>query len=287
MNCDSTPCTSPDGFSPAAGLIYGPDHQLFGTTEQGGPSGLGTVFATPAIVNSSPDPTPVANYSFGSQPSDGSHPYFGRLVTSGDGVFFGTTADGGANGRGTVFMATFRKNTWTEQTIYSFGAYQGDVVSPQNGVVLGKDGAVYGCAGGGIHKSGGVYQGGVYKLTPPAAGATQWSETIPYYFGAQAMDPSANPYCGIAMDGSGNIFGTTSGGGKYGEGAFFELTPPPAGQQYGSETVLHSFGKVTKGVADGTAPQTGPVEKGTVFYGVTPSGGAGGFGIAYKINVKN
>jgi uncharacterized repeat protein (TIGR03803 family) len=33
------------------------------------------------------------------------------------------------------------------------------------------------------------------------------------------------PYAGLVMDASGNLFGTTRGGGKFGGGTVFELSP--------------------------------------------------------------
>ncbi len=45
--------------------------------------------------------------------------------------------------------------------------------------------------------------------------------------------------CGaLILDGSGNLYGTTSFGGAYGWGIVFELTPKTGGW---TEKVLHSF----------------------------------------------
>ena len=71
----------------------------------------------------------------------------------------------------------------------------------------------------------------------------------------------------------GNFYGTTSGGGTYGDGTVFKVTPT------GSLTVLYNF---TAG-NDGYNPYAPPVE-GTDgnFYGTVYNGGAG-LGTIYKI----
>jgi uncharacterized repeat protein (TIGR03803 family) len=58
----------------------------------------------------------------------------------------------------------------------------------------------------------------------------------------------------------------------------FKLTPPAAGQQSWTETVLHSFG-----AGDGQNPSSAPLKRGKVLYGVTDLGGSGGKGAVYSI----
>ena len=83
-----------DGGNPEAGLVLSGD-ALYGTTENGGTNGSGSVFA----VNS--DGTGFTNvYSFTGD-SDGAVP-LGGLILSG-GTLYGTASEGGTNGSGTVF----------------------------------------------------------------------------------------------------------------------------------------------------------------------------------------
>src|ERR1039457_1010591 len=71
-----------DGQDPLAGLVQGSDGNFYGTTNQGGAMGAGTVFKiTPAGAL-------TTLYPFAG--SDGSHPYAG-LVQGTDGNFYGTT----------------------------------------------------------------------------------------------------------------------------------------------------------------------------------------------------
>ena len=87
-------CT--DGCSPIAGLIQGTDGNLYGTTEfggTGGGNGYGTVFEI------TPSGTLTTLHNFVG--TDGYQPT--GLVQATNGVFYGTTEAGGANGDGTVF----------------------------------------------------------------------------------------------------------------------------------------------------------------------------------------
>jgi hypothetical protein len=62
-----------------------------------------------------------------------------------------------------------------------------------------------------------TYQGGVngtgtlIELTPPASGQSGWTEATVYSFGA--WPDAANPRGGMLVDGNGNIYTATYGGG--------------------------------------------------------------------------
>jgi uncharacterized repeat protein (TIGR03803 family) len=49
----------------------------------------------------------------------------------------------------------------------------------------------------------------------------------------------AGLWASLVFDANGNLYGTTSGGGTYGQGTVFKLTPSSNGKW--SETVVHSF----------------------------------------------
>jgi uncharacterized repeat protein (TIGR03803 family) len=72
-------------------------------------------------------------------------------------------------------------------------------------------------------------------------------------------------YAGVALDGKGNLYGTTSGGGAYGSGTVFELSPGSGGKW--SEKILHSFCKGGGRCSDGALPQSTPAldEAGDVY----------------------
>jgi uncharacterized repeat protein (TIGR03803 family) len=98
-------CSQPncaDGENPNAGLFQATDGNFYGTTQFGGVYGGGTVFE----ITSNGVLTTL--YNFCSQPSctDGEYPIAG-LIQATDGIFYGTTLNGGATpctyGCGTVF----------------------------------------------------------------------------------------------------------------------------------------------------------------------------------------
>jgi uncharacterized repeat protein (TIGR03803 family) len=115
LNTDGTSFTnlhtfigSSDGATPYAGLILS-GNTLYGTTRQGGISGIGTVFSvntdgtgfrtlysfTAASTNSSGTYTNA----------DGYFPYAGLILLGGS--LYGTTEYGGSSGNGTVFSISF------------------------------------------------------------------------------------------------------------------------------------------------------------------------------------
>jgi hypothetical protein len=79
---------------------------------------------------------------------------------------------------------------------------------------------------------------------------------------------------------SGMLFGTTLEGGANNMGSVFQMAPPnnPGGPW--KERVLYSFGSFA---GDGTFPNAGLLPAHPGFYGVTPSGGAHGRGIAFLV----
>jgi uncharacterized repeat protein (TIGR03803 family) len=213
-------------------------------------------------------------HSFSNTP-DGSQPWAG-LVRDAAGHLYGTTTMGGDYGYGLVFRAVQRNSGWMLVPLYSFPPPgQGDDGAiPNAPVVIGPDGALYGTT-----TTGGHNQGTVFKLTPPAricaASRCPWTETILYRF--TGGSDGGNPYSPVVFDGSGNLYGTTQGGGSANLGAVFELTPSGPGW---TESVLYSF----TGFPDGSQPETGVLldENGNV-YGTTADGGLGNSGTVFQL----
>jgi uncharacterized repeat protein (TIGR03803 family) len=98
-----------DGEHPYAGVIQGSDGNFYGTTYQGGASGLGTVFKI------TPSGTETVLHSFAGGSSDGANPEAG-LIQGTDGNFYGNTYLGGASSLGTVFEIT---SSGTEIVLHS------------------------------------------------------------------------------------------------------------------------------------------------------------------------
>lgn len=102
------------------------------------------------------------------------------------------------------------------------------------------------------------------------------ASTLPvlYSFGASATD-GKEPLAGLIMDGAGNFYGTTSGGGAYAGGVVFKIAAS------GTETILHSFGA---SATDGQLPGPLIMDSAGNVYGTTASGGANSQGTVFKID---
>ncbi len=152
-----------DGKGPIAGLIQADDGNFYGTTENGGTYGAGTVFKI------TPDGQETVLHSFGNG-SDGAYP-IASLMQGSDGNLYGTTVYGGAYApSGTVFKIT---PEGVETVIYSFApsgyGYFPIGEQPQSALIQGSDGNLYGTATFG----GASGLGTIFKLTGAMPGAAK------------------------------------------------------------------------------------------------------------------
>jgi uncharacterized repeat protein (TIGR03803 family) len=163
----------------------------------------------------------------------------------------------------------------TESAIYSFtGGNDGGF--PHAGLIANRNHtALFGTTA----SDGAGHNGVVFKLTPPAAGQTAWTETVLYSF--TGGNDGAIPYASLYVDAAGNLYGTTEGGGASGEGVVYQLSPPAAGKSAWTQTVLHSF----TGGADGGEPWSPIIADATgALYGTATIGGAGVVGALWKLS---
>ena len=234
--------------------------------------------------------TEIVMYNFCSQPNcvDGADPS-SSLVPDGAGNFFGTTALGGANMYGTVFeLSPNGGGGYNETVLYSFCSLQNcaDGNDPTSTVIFDGAGNLYGTACSGGANGQGVPSvcgdgfdgyGVVFELSPKPVGGNcpggsnkgnGWCETVLYSF--TSTPDGAFPYSGLTWDPSGNLYGTTYGGGS-GSGTVYELSPNGKGGW--SESVLYSFCAQPK-CADGAHPDGQVQAKNGDFYATTEGGGA-------------
>jgi uncharacterized repeat protein (TIGR03803 family) len=274
-----------DGADPYAGLTMDSSGALYGTTYDGGdPScggGCGTVFK---LTPSGSSFTFSMLYAFAGQPNDGANPYAGVAIGAG-GVLFGTTQSGGPSawcsifgqfGCGTVYALTPNGTSYDETVLHAF-AGQADGAIPTGTPALDAHGMLYGVTFAGGTGSATCGQGRCGTIFRIDAGPRHTKTTV-HFFGGSAKHDGAGSYGDVIINRHGDIFGTTSAGGKrnstcpQGCGIVFRL----AGKQTGySEEILYSF---TAGT-DGGFPQDGLVAnaRGDLF-GTTPGGGASGCG---------
>src|SRR5436305_1265168 len=198
-----------DGAYPNAGVTFGPDGALYGTTRDGGGHlncvghGCGTVYRLTTDGNETVLHA-FASYEDGAEPS-------GSVALDRNGNIYGSTGGGGDpggdQGEGTIYKIS-RKGKTT--ILHAFGQ-AGDGVRPGANVVLDKQGNVYGAVLGGP-----IGAGAISKGTP------QGEESRLDFF-ADGSD-GASPLSDLTLDRSGNLYGTTREGGDWGVGTVFRVT---------------------------------------------------------------
>jgi uncharacterized repeat protein (TIGR03803 family) len=191
---------------------------------------------------------------------DGAGP--NALVQATNGLFYGTTQNGGANGYGTIFQLT---TNGTPATLYGFTG-DGDGGYPIAGLVQGVDGHLYGTASVG----GADGWGTIFNITSSGTFGALHS-----FLGAA---DGGFPYAELMQGVDGNVYGTAlEGGVANGWGTVFKISPN------GSVSNLYSF----TGGADGGSPEARLVQgvDGSL-YGTTSEGGASSSGTVFKITTN-
>jgi len=280
--CAQAGCSG--GSYPAyGGLIMDVDGNIYGTAGGGGKFGAGVVFKLKPLANGWGY---AAIHSFCHDTgacSDGYDPdtglaYAGQssgALWDGSSPLFGTTYSGGANNMGAVYKLVPAGSGWSYQVIHSYssGFHGGDLLVDSSGNLFGTT-----LLGG--SNSGGT----IYRLT-----AGTWGESTLHNFCAEAncadgWEPSGR----LLMDGAGNLFGTTGGGGAgahcaedHGCGVVFEHTAN------GTFKVLYDFCSRIN-CKDGFIPAAGLIlDLGGNLLGTTYEGGTGTGGTAFVLNHSN
>jgi len=183
------------------------------------------------------------------------------LVRGSDGNFYGTTALGGTNSKGTAFKIDA---AGTLTTLHSFSGFPLDGAVPVAGLMQDNLGIFHGTTASG----GTFFQGTVFGMT--SSGVTLVVHSFNSFLGEGAV-----PTAGLVQGSDGNFYGTTVSGGDHFKGTVFKIT------LLGTLTTLHSF---TGSPSDGAVPLAGLVQ-GTDgnFYGTTTAGGAHFQGTVFQI----
>ena len=290
-----------NGRTADSGLVQDARGNVYGTTFNGGPDALGSVYELTPISSGVWRETVLYNFNG----NDGAFPV-ATLTFDHDGNLWGTTqlgglgtcsTSGGQNlGCGVVFKLTPTQNGWQESTVYEFQPGVNKGVIPVGGVIFDAAGNAYGTTWAPGVEGNGIYDragrnalagtywgctqpgcgGTVYKLTPTQNG---WQEADIYAFTGAADGSSSQAT--LIMDSAGNLYGTTPYGGsgncQYGCGTVFEVSPANGAW---TETVLHSFANT-----DGAAPM-GALTADTAgnFYSTTNLGGTHRSGTVFKLS---
>jgi uncharacterized repeat protein (TIGR03803 family) len=273
-----------DGGQPYKGqLVLDKAGNIYGTTYGGGDSGYGVVFKV--------DPSGKESVLHSFTDTDGSVPE--GLVRDAAGNLYGITGYGGdlSCGVGYAGCGTAFKLDQEDQltVLHTFVGGENDGAIPYTGATLDKQGNLYGTTVyGGYVSACGYGCGVVWKID------SSGKETILHDFYPSGGDGFL-PEGRVALDSSGNLYGTTLEGGNYekypcaglGCGVVFKI------DRNGKETILHAF----TGGDDGAVPLAGVLLDGDKnIYGITAAGGNsltecpagkiikdGGCGVVFKI----
>jgi len=294
---------SADAYVPVAGLTLDPNGRFYGVTEYGGENNLGNVFSF------SPNGTPTA-LTLGFDGSIGSYPVAGLLLAS-SGILYGTAGSGGAYDSGTIFEIHANGNSFMKVTdlpsaspyltlvqgrnglfygalpygglnskgevfkmdvlggissLHSFSGSDGE--NPVGSLVEGANGDFYGTT----YVGGMDNVGTIFAITPGGTFKTIHN----FRFGINASNKGFNPDAALVEGSDGNLYGVAAGGGLYGYGVIFRITPA---RQY---TVLHSFN-----FEEAEYAGSGGLVQATDgnFYGTLSGGGANQLGLLYRLSV--
>jgi uncharacterized repeat protein (TIGR03803 family) len=243
------------GEYPLAALIVDPEGNLYGTTQNGGAHGFGTVFE---ITNAGNE---IVLHSFSREP-DGRFP-LSSLVLDMAGNLYGTTTRGGSSGYGTVFKV--EEATGKETVLYSFKGIKGDGSYPSAGLVLDSAGNLYGTT----QEGGEADFGTIFKLD------TAGTETVLHSFAGYPKD-GEYPIANLIWDNKGSLYGTTEIGGRFNSGTIFKLDAS------GNESLIFS-GTGGKG---GGYPFGGVIRDNEGNFYSTAAYGGDGVGTVFEVNPK-
>jgi uncharacterized repeat protein (TIGR03803 family) len=158
----------------------------------------------------------------------------------------------------------------TETVLYSFNGYgtDGAPYQPYSGVIFDSAGNLYGTT-----FQGGTYgHGSVFELSPLEGGG--WNESLLFSFNEKKGSVGYGPQASLVFDNTGNLYGTRSTEGTFGDGTVFELSPAAGGGW--TEGSVHSFNGT-----DGDYPENTLIMAGSYLYGTTDFGGTYGYGAVF------
>ncbi len=294
-----------DGAIPQAGLIADAAGNLFGTTSAGGEDDRGTVFEI-AKTSTGYASTPTTLVSFNN--SNGADPD-APLIADSAGNLFGTTFAGdtvfelvdneagsytlktlaslgysGAEGPGALAPDTagdlfgMTENTVFELVNNGNGSYTLVTLANGIGAAPGSVGGLIAAAGElfGINTDMGNAGGKVFEIAKTGTGYASTPTTL------ATLPAYTLPIGPLIADAAGDLFGTTAGGGAYGDGSVFELVNNGGGSY--TLTTLVSFNGADGGGSGYGGPNGGLImDAAGNLFGTTQAGGAVNNGTVFEV----
>jgi T5SS/PEP-CTERM-associated repeat protein len=265
----STPSTlvtfnGANGANPLGDLIADTAGDLIGMTFEGGANNDGTVFEI-AQTGTGYTSTPTALATFNG--TNGANPE-GGLIADAAGDLFGTTAEGGTNGDGTVFELVNNGTSYTLTTLVSFNATDGE--TPIVGLIADAAGDLFGATA-----AGGTYgDGTVFEIVKTASSYASAPTVLVNFNGTDGQRPDS----GLLLDAAGDLFGTTVLGGANGDGMVFEIVK--TGTSYASTpTTLINFNG-----GNGATPEADLISNATgTLFGATDEALTSGYGTVFEL----
>lgn len=242
-----------DGSSPNGALTLAAG-KLYGMTQRGGASNLGTVF----FLNT--DGTGYTTlHMFAGGSAEGANPT-GELLPHGTSLY-GMTAQGGEANLGVVFRLNTDGTGYTN--LHSFAGTPGDGSGPPRSLTLAGS-TLYGMAQSG----GAANRGMVFRMDLDGSNYTN----LHSFAGSKA--DGATPLGSLTLA-NGWLYGMTSASGASNSGTLFRLNCDGSGY-----TNLHSF---AGGASDGAYPVGSLLLDGSTLYGMTFYGGTANKGVVFSL----
>ncbi len=228
-----------DGAHPDCGLLLSHDNlTLYGTTQSGGSSGLGTVFAISTDAN---DFTTLHSFTNG---SDGQYPVGELVFSANSNILYGVSGSGSLYGYGSVFALNTDGTGFTNLHSFNFsieGAY------PYAGLLLSGN-TLYGTTSYGVGSFGGT----IFKVNTDGTGFS----TLHVFAGGPG--DGSYPVAELILSGN-TLYGTTSQGGSSGYGTLFKVNTNGSGF-----TTLYNFNDSDANVY----PNSKLILSGNLLYGM-------------------
>ena len=208
------------GNMPIAGVTLDASGNIFGTTMEGGQFKQGVAYEL-ADSGGTWAYSDVHDFCASKKCHDGAVPT-NALVSDTVGNFYGTASAGGEHRNAGLIFKLAPDGTYTP--VYNFCTLHNcaDGALPQTDLLMASGGTLYGVTtnGGGHNIDEHVAGGGmVFAFN----GSTL--QTLYSFCAISGCRDGKYPMGGLIMDAQGNIFGTTSEGGKHDAGVVFELSP--------------------------------------------------------------